>query len=75
MGEVLLGVKAPNGKVKENVIAKGWGSIAKVSVDKTSGDIGNIEREETPEDTQFKNRYLKYLEQQFSSKEPSSEAL
>lgn len=51
MGEVLEGVKAPNGKILSGVIAKGWGSIAKVSVDQESGDIGNIERVETPEDT------------------------
>ena len=75
MGEILSGVKGPNGKVLEDCVAYGWGSIAKVKVDQDSGDIENIERIETPEDTNFKTRYLKYLEQQFLRKEPTSEAL
>lgn len=51
MGDILVGVKAPNGNVLSDIIADGWGSIAKVSVDPQSGDIGNICRQETPEDT------------------------
>ena len=75
MGDVLEGVKAPNGKVLKGVIAYGWGSVARVSVDQKSGDIGDINRVETPEDTKFKNTYLKYLEKQFGCKETASEAL
>jgi hypothetical protein len=48
MGDILKGLEAPNGKVLEEIIADGWGSIAKVQVDKTTGDILNIERQETP---------------------------
>ena len=44
MGDVLKGVEAPNGKVLDEIIADGWGSIAKVIVDQTTGDIQSIER-------------------------------
>jgi hypothetical protein len=74
MGDQLEGVMAPNGKVFNGLIAEGWGSVAKVKVNKKTGDIGHVFRQETVEDAIFKDKYLKYLQLQFESKGQSPEA-
>lgn len=40
----------------------GWGSTINIQLDNSTGNIDHAERCESPQDTQFKERYIAYLE-------------
>ena len=70
MGDELKAVTAPNGNMILGLIPQGWGSIAQVKVDGATGDIGGIERVETPQDKLFAIKYLRFLESTLKDKAP-----
>ena len=43
----------------------GWGSGVRIQIDNYTGKIDYAERQETPQDTIYKNLYLNFLKKQF----------
>ena len=71
MGEEIKNITAPNGRKIEDTIARGWGSMAQISIDGNTGDVKDIKRLTTREDEAFKQMYLSFLEKQFQEEDAS----
>ena len=54
-----------DGREVRGIVPEGWGSVAHVRVDRTTGEIEFAERMTTPEDGMFAVHYVNYLEKHF----------
>lgn len=54
-----------DGREVRGIVPSGWGSVAHVRVDRTTGEIEYAERMTTPEDGMFAVHYINYLERHF----------
>ena len=54
-----------DGREVRGIVPEGWGSVAHVRVDRTTGEIEFAERMTTPEDGMFAVHYINYLEKNF----------
>lgn len=54
-----------DGEEVRGIVPSGWGSIAHVRVDRTTGEIEYAERMTTPEDNMFAVHYINHLEKHF----------
>ena len=64
MSSELRGIFKDGNEVR-GIVPSGWGSVAHVRVDRTSGEIEHAERMTTPEDAMFTVNYINFLEKNF----------
>lgn len=54
-----------SGKAIENIDVRGWGGMAKISIDNKTGKVQQVERQLTNADVEMAKYYTTYLKKQF----------
>ena len=65
MGNEMNGFIGPTGHAVKGIIPSGWGSMAQVRVDKSTGEVDQVVRMHTPQDAKFATRYINFLQTLF----------